>query len=114
MFFLFDITVHFTIVLDRYADELRYTFCKSTHKQKEISFLEAQLLSNWIDVTDSVVGRLALLAISPLIVARFGRSLRFCNLEFGKEAIPDGFVAHSRVFRGRGGLILSDFRELSF
>ena len=31
---------------------------------------------------------------------RFGRSLRFCHLEFDKEAISDGFMAHSRVFRG--------------
>ena len=31
---------------------------------------------------------------------RFGRSLQFCSLEFDNEAIYDGFMAHSRVFRG--------------
>ena len=30
------------------------------------------------------------LSISPLFVDRFGRSLRFCHLEFIKEAISDG------------------------
>ena len=56
-------------------------------------FLEAQLLSNYIDVTDS-------LSHGTLSVDRFGRSLRFCNLEFDVEAIFDGFMAHFRVFRG--------------
>ena len=46
---------------------------------------------------------------------RFGRSLRFCYLKFDKEANSDDFMAHSRVSRAGGeGLILSDFRELSF
>ncbi len=27
--------------------------------------------------------------------------LKFCHLEFDKEDIADGFMAHSRVFRGR-------------
>ena len=46
------------------------------------TFLEAQLLYNYIDVTDkthSLTGRLAILNISPLIVDQFGR---FCQLEF--------------------------------
>ncbi len=33
--------------------------------------------------------RLALPAITPLFVNRFGRSLRVCNLEFDKEVISD-------------------------
>ena len=53
----------------------------------------------------------AVSAIPPLFVNRFERSLRFCYLEFDKEVIVDGFMAHSRVFMGGG--ILSDFRELS-
>ena len=44
-------------------------------------FLEAQLLSNYIDVTvslrHSLTGRLVLSAVFPLFVDRFGRSLRF-------------------------------------
>ena len=44
---------------------------------------------------------------------RFGRSLRFCNIEFETKAISVGYMAHSRVLGGGGG-ILSDFRELSF
>ncbi len=77
------------------------------------SFLEAQLLSNYRDVTPSLTGRLDLSVISMLVADRFGRFLLFCYLEFDKEAISDGFmVAQSHVFRGGG--ILSDFRELSF
>ena len=37
---------------------------------------------------------LAFLAMSPL----FGRSLRFCFLEFNEEAIYDGVMAHFRDF----------------
>ena len=33
---------------------------------------------------------------------RFGRSLQFCNLEFDKEAISDGFIVHF-YFLGEGG-----------
>ncbi len=70
-----------------------------------------QLLSNYIGVTDSLPhGRLALFAIFPLFLVRFGRS----HLEFDKEAISDGFMAHFRVFRGKVGLIVSDFEELIF
>ena len=47
----------------------------------------------------SFTGRLAVPAISPLFVVRFGRSLRFNHLKFDKEAIFDGFMAHCRVFR---------------
>ena len=52
-------------------------------------FLEVQLLSNLIDVTDSLTGRLALSTISPMVVDLLGRSLLFCHLEFDKEAISD-------------------------
>ena len=34
--------------------------------------------------------RLALLTISPLFVDGYERSLRFCHIEFDKEAISDG------------------------
>ena len=51
------------------------------------------------------MGRLALSAISPVFVDRFGYSLRFCHLEFDDEAIYDGFIAYIRVFRG------VDFKE---
>ncbi len=46
--------------------------------------------------------RLAVLALSPLFVNRFGCSLQFCHLEYDEEAISDGYMAHSRVFRGEG------------
>ncbi len=49
---------------------------------------------------------------------RFERSLRFFYLKFDKEAIFDGFMAHSRIFRGGvgggGKEILINFRELNF
>ena len=64
---------------------------------------KAQLLSNYIDVTESLTGRLAFSAISPLLVDRFGRSLRSYHLEFDNEAIDDGFMPHSRVLGVRGG-----------
>ena len=55
-------------------------------------------------VTDSLLhllkGRLAF----SLFVDRFRRSLLFCHLEFGKEAISHVLIAHSRVFKGEGGL----------
>ena len=51
-------------------------------------FLEAQLLSNKIDVTDSLIhGSLAFSTISPLFVGRFGRSLRFYHVEFEFQVI---------------------------
>ena len=57
--------------------------------------------------------RLALSAISPFFVDPFGRSLRFCYLEFDKEAISDG--CRSEKYRYRLEVwILSDCRELSF
>ncbi len=43
----------------------------------------------------------------------FGRSYVFFHPEFDKEAIYKCFMAYSRVFRG-WGLILTEFRELSF
>ncbi len=42
---------------------------------------------------------LAFSSLTPLFVDRFGRSLGFCHPEVDKEAISDGFMAHSRVFR---------------
>ncbi len=51
--------------------------------------LESQLLSNSIYITDllhqSLTGRLAFQAISPLFVVLFGRSLQLCHLEFDEE-----------------------------
>ncbi len=38
-----------------------------------------------------------------IFVDRFGRSLRFGNLELDEEATSKGFMAHSSVFRGGGG-----------
>ena len=62
-----------------------------------------QLLSNYIDVTDSLrpslTGCLAVSTISPLFVDRFGRSLLLCYLEFDNEAISDGFMAYFRDLR---------------
>ncbi len=46
-------------------------------------------MSQTHSVTPSFPGRLAISDISPLFVDRFGRSLRFCHLEFDKEAIYD-------------------------
>ncbi len=43
--------------------------------------------------------RVSLTHKSPLFVDQFGSSLLFWNIEFDKEAISDGFVAHFRVFR---------------
>ncbi len=57
--------------------------------------------------TDSFTERLDISAISPLFMVRIGRSLRFCHLEFYKQAISDVF----KVFLGRGR---GDFSELSF
>ncbi len=60
--------------------------------------------------THSVTGRLVVSAISTLSVDRFGRSLRFCNLEF------ESFLMISlqiTVFLGEGSF-LSDNREQSF
>ncbi len=60
--------------------------------KKVIIYLNiAQFLSNEIDVTDLIYhGMLSCIAISPLFVDRFGRSLRVCNLEFDKETISFG------------------------
>ena len=44
--------------------------------------------------------RLALSNISPLFVDRYGRSLRFCHLEFNYEDISDGSRSKSA---GSGG-----------
>ena len=43
--------------------------------------------------------------ISPLFVDRFGRSLRFCHLEFYKEAISD-VSWHIPVFLGGDFLVI--------
>ena len=47
-------------------------------------------MSQIYSVTPLLAGRLAISAIPPLFVDRFGRSLWFCYLEFDKEAIFDG------------------------
>ena len=47
-----------------------------------------------------------------MFVDRFGRSSRFFHLEFVEKAISEGFMAHSRAFRGFS--ILSDSIERSF
>ena len=61
-----------------------------------------------------IMSRLAFSTISPLFVDRFG-FLRVCHLGFDKEAIYDGFMAHSIFLGGEGEVvILSDFREFSF
>ncbi len=64
-----------------------------SHKRSGDSFLEAQLLSNYMGVTDSlrhtVTNRkFTISAISPLDL--FGRYLQFCHIEFDKKAIYDG------------------------
>ncbi len=41
-------------------------------------------------LASTLTGRLSSLTISPLYVDRFGRSLRFCYLEFDKKVISDG------------------------
>ncbi len=64
--------------------------------------------------THSLTGRLAVSAICQWYVVRFRCSLRFCHLEFDKKAITDVFMPFSRFLGGEEGLILSDFRELSF
>ncbi len=56
-------------------------------------FFKAQLL------TPSLTGRSA---ISLLFADGFGRSSRFCHLEFDEKDIFDSFMAHSCVFMGRG------------
>ncbi len=64
--------------------------------------LEAQILSNYINVTHSLTERLAFSSKYPgFFVDKFGRPLRFCYQEFDKEAIFDGFMAHP-VFLGDG------------
>ncbi len=51
--------------------------------------------------------------VLKLKVDRFGCSVRFCYLEFDKEAISDGCRSENAVIGG-GLCILSDFRALSF
>ena len=69
--------------------------CYTARKGNNLSLLEAQLLSNYIKVSQShsvphsLTGRLAFMSISPLFVDRFGSSLRFSHLEFDREAISD-------------------------
>ena len=55
-----------------------------------------------------------ILAISHLFIYQFGRSLQFWHLEFEKEAISDGIMAHSFVFRWEGFEFSSDLSELIF
>ncbi len=58
-------------------------------------------------LTPSLTWRLSLSAISPLFLGRLGHFLRFCHLEYNDEVLSDGFMEHSRVFRG-GGWIFSE------
>ncbi len=68
--------------------------------------LEAQLLYLYIYVRDSLLH--SVYFFLPCLP-----SLRFCHLEFDKEAISDILVEHSLVFRG-GGVEFKYFRELSY
>ncbi len=52
-------------------------------------FKEAQLLCNYIDVKDSLTGRLAISCLPSLFVDQFEHSLRVCHLNFDKEAISN-------------------------
>ena len=74
----------------------------STSTTETTHFLEAQLLSNYIDVTDSLRHSRDVKLFWPYLlffVDRFESSLQFYYLEFDREAISDGFMVHSRVFR---------------
>ena len=52
-------------------------------------------------------GHLAVSAISPLVVDQFGSSLRFCYLEFDKEAIYNGLEEWKTMsFCGHVDLVL--------
>ena len=64
-------------------------------------FLEAQLLSKYIDVTDSLRTSLNHGTFSCLRCLWFDCDVffQFCNLEFDKEAISDDFIEHYRIFR---------------
>ena len=55
-------------------------------------FLEAQLLYNYMDGTDLVHHNVTFSFVDYIfvVVDRFGRSLRFCHLEYNKEANCDG------------------------
>ncbi len=85
---------------------------KSLWKSSNVSFLEAQLLYNYINVRDSPT-HTALSSIFPLFVDWFWRSLRFYHLEFVKKK---PFLKVLRLkMPGIGGRIqfLSDFIELN-
>ena len=75
----------------------------------DYQFLEAQLLCDQIDVTDS---SLTFDDIS-VVVDLFGRSLRFNHQDFDKEAISDGCRSEIPGIV-EGFSTLSDFRDLSF
>ncbi len=69
---------------------------KRAHKSQEVIklSLEDQLLYNQIYVTDSLHLSRTHFTFSfidhiTIVVDRFERSLRFCHLEFDKEAISD-------------------------
>ncbi len=64
--------------------------------------LEAQLLSNLMDVTDSLTHIRDVSFISQSFVDRFGRTLQFCHLEFDKGAISNGCRSENP---GIGGLL---------
>ncbi len=64
--------------------------------------LKAQLLCNYIDVRDLPTlthGRLAFLTLFLVFLNRFGRSVRFCNLEIDKEVISDGYRSENAWYR---------------
>ena len=66
-----------------------------------------------LNITDSIThGTYSFFVHIFVFVDQFGLSLRFCHLEFDKEAISDCFMTHFCVLEG--GYILSDFRKLSF
>ncbi len=76
----------------------------------KISLLETQLLSNYIDVTDSLHHTRDFKPFRSCLCCLWIDLYVLCHLEIDKEVITHGFMAHSRVFRG----ILSDFKLLNF
>ncbi len=63
-------------------------------------------------ITPSLTGRSTLSAISSLFVVQFWHSLRFCYLEFDKEAMVVEVIMPG--IGAKGFWIQHDFRELSF
>ncbi len=99
--------------------------CTSKNYNNKVIFvdcnliLEANLLSNDIDVTDSLPQSITHETFNSfghisVAVDRFGRYFRFCHNEFDEKAISGGFMALLVLLVGGGGGSLSDFRELCF